>query len=569
MKKAVSLLLAMMLLVGLMPLALAEGGGTLKLVTSDDLETMNQHLYKFGNTRTFLQMVGGALYRVAPGEEGNGYRLIAEYAESDPQKMDEEGFVWRIKVKDGMKWANGEPLTAEDFAYSLKMLFDPLLVNRRYNVPEESNIFIKNGAKYFANEPGITWDDVGVKVVENNTLELTLEKAVDMGSVKYCFTGATTMPVYQPLYDGNMNAEKTETKYGTSVERYMSSGPMMLTSWTSGTEFSAVRNPYYPLQDLISLEAVEFTVVPDRGTALQLFETGAVDSATLSVADLEQYRDDPRVIMVKSDASTCLGINLISEENPALGNKSFRQALYYGVNREEVAKIANADPVTWYISAGYISDLGSGLSYRDTPEAKAYLPENHGYNPEKAKALFEQALKELGVDKVSFQLLYQDGTSSRKPVSEYLQSAWPKLFGEDKLSISLQAVPANQLSEQYRDHINNKNSFQTGWIASRYNLLDPASALSEWSAKGHRKKIPYYSEEFTAVFDDLVATSLEDIQARIEKTAKAEAIMLDDAPMIPIYEENSYTIVSDRVHLAFNEYNGVLGMGWIFAQIEK
>lgn len=344
---------------------------------------------------------------------------------------------------------------------------------------------------------------------------------------------------------------------------------MMLKSWTSGSEFSAVRNPYYPLQDLISLEAVQFTVVPDRGTALQLFETSAVDSATLSVADLEQYRDDPRVITVKSDSSSCLGINLISEENPALGNKNFRQALYYGVNREEVAKIASADPVTWYISAGYISDLGSGLSYRDTPEAKAYLPENHGYSPEKAKALFDQALTELGVDKISFQLLYQDGTSSRKAVSEYLQNAWPKLLGEDKLSISLQAVPANQLSEQYRDHINNKNSFQTGWIASRYNLLDPASALSEWSAKGYRKKIPYYSDEFTAVYDDLVATPLEDIQARIEKTAKAEAILLDDAPMIPIYEESSYTIVTDRVHLAFNEYNGVLGMGWIFAQIEE
>ena len=51
--------------------------------------------------------------------------------------------------------------------------------------------------------------------------------------------------------------------------------------------------------------------------------------------------------------------------------------------------------------------------------------------------------------------------------------------------------------------------------------------------------------------------------------AEAEAILLRDAPMIPLYQDVSYTIVSDRVILPFNTYNSVLEMGWIFASIAE
>ncbi|MGN0764729.1 MAG: ABC transporter substrate-binding protein, partial [Aristaeellaceae bacterium] len=475
--------------------------------------------------------------------------------------------VWQMKVKDDMKWANGEPLTAEDFAYSLQMLFDPKLVNRRATVLEESNIYIKNAEAYFAGDASVTWEDVGVKVVENNTLEITLEKPVSVGEVKYCFTGSTTIPVYKALYDGGMNADKTETNYGTSAERFMSSGPFMLTSWTTGTEYSCVRNPYYPLQDYISLAGVSFTVVPDSGTAVQLFETGALDTTSLSQGDLEKYGDDPRIIAVKTAAAYCIGINCISTDNPILGNVKFRQALYYGANRDEVAKIANADPVTYFITEEYISDIDNGIAFRDTPEAQAYLPENNGYDPEKAKALMDEALNETGLTKATIQLLYQDGGGARKAVSEYLQHAYAQLFGEDKFEMTLQAVPASQLSEQLRDHVNNPNAFEAGWIASKYNLLDPSSALMEWSADANRKKISYYSDEFTAVYKEITNLPVDDLQGRIEKTAEAEAILLRDAPMIPLFQDMSYTIVSDRVILPFNTYNSVLEMGWIFASI--
>lgn len=571
MKKVLALLLAMVMLLSVMPVAFAEGegSGTLHLVVSEDLDTLSPHSYKFTTTRIFLQMIGGALYRIVPGAEGDGYQIVSEYADGDPVQMDEEGYVWQIKVKDDMKWSNGEALTAEDFAYSLKVLFDPLLANHRAAVLEESNIYIKNADLYFAADESVTWEDVGVKVLENNTLEITLAKAVTMGEVKYGFTSSTTIPVYQEMYEGGMDEGKAETNYGTSAERFMSSGPFMLESWVSGTSYSCVRNPYYPLQDYISLAGIDYTVVPESGTAVQMFESGVLDTADLSVADLDKYGDDPRIININTPAAYCIGINCISTDNPILTNVKFRQALYYGVNREEVAKLVNAQPVTYFITEEYIADLNGGVAFRDTEEAKAYLPENYGYDPEKAKQLLDEALAETNQTKATIQLIYQDSGGNRKAVSEYLQKAYAELFGADKFEMTLQAVPSSQLSEQLRDHVNNPNSFEAGWIASKYNLLDPASALNEWRSDTSRKKISYYNDEFTALHDAIVALPTSDIQGRIETTAAAEAKLLSDAPMIPLYQEASFTIVSERVILPYIQYNSMLEMGWIFAEIAE
>lgn len=549
-----------------------EGSGTLRLYAPEDLDTLNPHLYKSSDTRVFFQMVGGTLYRLHPSENGVGYVIIPEYAESDPVQMDEEGLVWQIKVRDDAKWSNGEALTADAFAYGLKMLFDPLLLNHRATVLEESNIYVKNADVYFSQQAdgtSVDWEEVGVKVLDGNVLEITLDQPANVSFMKYCFATATTQAVYEPLYEAGMNAERTETDFGTSVDKYVSAGPLMVNSWEKGSEYTAVKNPYYPLKDEIYLAGVNFKVIPEKGTAMQMFETGELDYVALTSAALEQYGEDPRIMEVPAAASVSVGINCISEDNAILQNVKFRQALYFGVNRDEVAKLTNGIPASYFITPEYIADIESGLSFRETAEAQAILPENNGYDPDKAKQLMDEALAEAGQSKASIQIIYQDSSANRKAVSEYLQKAWPELFGTDKLEVKLQAVPSSQLSEQLRDHVNNPNSFELGWIASIYNQLDPSSALMEWSKDANRKKISYYDDEFTAVYNEIKALPLSDTQGRTEKTAEAESILLNDAPVIPLYQEVSRVMVSDRVTLAITEYNTILEYGWSWAKIAE
>ncbi|MEG1972186.1 MAG: peptide ABC transporter substrate-binding protein [Oscillospiraceae bacterium] len=545
--------------------------GVLNLYQGDDLETLNNHTYKISSTREFIMLVGGTLYRMTPSKE-HAFVLVPEYAEGEPEMLDTEGLVWKIKVKDGMKWQNGDPLTAEDFEYSYKMMLDPLLLNHRAFVFEESNIFIKNAHPYFeqaSTGAKMEWSEVGIKAKEDNSLELTLTKPANAASIMNCMSGSTSVPVYKKYYEGGMSAEKTETNYGTDMTKFMASGPYIMTEWSKGSSYKARRNPNYPLYDDISLEGIDYIVVSESGTAMQLFEKGELDYIRLSSSAAEQYGEDPRVMEVPAPSVTCLGLNAINTNKKVLQNPKFRQALRFGANREELASLVKGMPATYYITNDYIADLLTGMPYRESDEAKAALPENYGYDPEKAKTLFNEALAEAGVDKVELEIIYQDGANSRKAASEYVQQAYPQLFGADKLSIKLQAVPASQLSEKLRDHINNPNSFEMGWIASKYNLMDPSSALMEWEKNATRKKIPYYDDEFTAIYDEIKNLPVDASAERTSLTAKAEKKMLDDACVIPLYCDVTRVLINDRVELPIGQYNNVTEFAWAWAKIKN
>ena len=547
------------------------GSGTLNLVYSDDIDTLNPHMERSSADAEIIWSVGGVLYRIAPGTD-TPYEIVPEYADGKPEMVDEEGLVWRIKVRDDAKWADGSDLTAEDFAYSLKMLYDPLLLNAPGTSLNEYGIYIVNATAYMtqaADGTTVAWEDVGVKVADGNALELTLEKAASASQVEMAFSSCITVPVKEELYEAGMSEDKSETNYGSSWDKFASSGPFMITGWTKDAEIAMVRNPNYPLQDGISLAGITYKIVPEAGTQLQLFESGQIDMVTLSEADLEQYGEDPRILVVPGGGVLCIGLDIINTENPILQNQKFRQALFFGTNRAEAAKLGSNVPADYFITEAYIIDMETGTPYRDLDVAKSYIDtENYSYDPELAKQLFDEALQEMGLTKATLEVLYQDSSESRKSVCEYLQSSWQNLFGADKFTVTLQSVPSQQLSERYRSHTENPNAFEAGVIQSTYNFLDPASALMEWNMNATRKKIPYYDEEFTAAYDAAVALPMEDVDGRAEMIAQAEAIMLEDAPFVPVAQTISNVLISERVTLPYTTYNSVLRYAWPWAQVQ-
>ena len=445
------------------------GSGTLNLVYADDIDTLNPHMERSSADAEVIWSVGGVLYRIAPGTD-SPYEIVPEYADGAPEMVDEEGLVWRIKVRDDAKWADGTAMTADDFAYSLKMLYDPLLLNAPGTALDEYGIYIVNATSYMtqaADGTTIAWEDVGVKVVDGNAIELTLEKSANASQVELAFSSCITVPVREDLYEAGMNDDRTETNYGSSWDKFASSGPFMITGWTKDAEITMVRNPNYPLQDGISLAGITYKIVPESGTQMQLFESGQIDMVSLSDSDLEKYGEDPRILEVPGGGVLCIGLDIINTENPILQNQKFRQALFYGTNRAEACKLGNNTPADYFITEAYILDINNGTPYRDTDIAKSYIDtENYSYDPELAKQLFDEALAETGLTHATLEILYQDSSESRKSVCEYLQSSWQNLFGTDKFTVTLQAVPSQQLSERYRSHTDNPNAFEACVIQS-------------------------------------------------------------------------------------------------------
>ncbi len=69
------------------------------------------------------------LYRKVPNEDGTAAIIIPDLAAKEPYLVDDDGYVWRIELREDAKWQNGDPINADTFIYSFKMLLDPNLVN--------------------------------------------------------------------------------------------------------------------------------------------------------------------------------------------------------------------------------------------------------------------------------------------------------------------------------------------------------------------------------------------------------------------------------------------------------
>ncbi len=543
-----------------------EGAGILKLTAGRPLETLNPHQQAATTTADFLNLVQGKLYRFAPGADGVGYEIIDELADGAPVQVDEEGKIWRVRVRDGLVWSNGEPLTAEDILYSWQMCIDPQLLNHRSDAFHGSQVQVVNALEYVTGE--VKWEDVGITLLEGNTLEFSLILPVTEFMLKNFLSGLAVSVVYPPLYEAGMNAGRTETNYGTDVSKMVSSGPFVVTEWVQGAEYTAMKNPHYLYKDRIWLAGVNTRVISEPGTIMQLFETGDVDLVSLSEADYQRYREDPRVVEVPARSVQRIVINLLSTNKPILQDERLRQALYYATDRATCGQISSSLPANYIIPTTHVIDVENGTIYRDTAAAKAVLTPDHGYNPELAKKLFNEAMADAGLDKLSLQLDYHEGVEARRAVSEYLQEQWRQIF-DGRLQITLQAVPSSQLAAKLRDFPNNVNAFELGWTGTGHDDFDPVSCLAHYYSKTDQRKGPYFSNEYDALYEAILKLPINDMQGRLELIADAEKVMLRDASFVPVTQGVELALISDRVKLMSDGWSIALGYGWEWAKIEE
>ena len=140
------------------------------------------------------------------------------------------------------RWANGEAITADDFMYSFKMLLDPKLVNGRGGAFAEDYIKILNAKAYYTQtevEGAVpTWEDVGIKKVDDMTIEITTSIAQDATEVMSHLAYAWTVPVYEEMYESLMNSDRTATTYGTDIDKVVCSGAFTYNAWERDAEIS-------------------------------------------------------------------------------------------------------------------------------------------------------------------------------------------------------------------------------------------------------------------------------------------------------------------------------------------
>lgn len=600
-------------------------GKVVRRILGGKVATLNQHVYQTSAEREIFEFTLGGLIGIFYDKEKDSFSFEPVMAAEMPTRS-EDGLHWTFKLRDDLAWPDGTKIDSSTFEYSWKMQLDPKLKNHRGADSWFGEMEVVNAKKYWlgysednikyqnqkaesealeklqaeieamadgeekdkkqaeyderneklkANwieineedlaEGGCEWEEVGLKFPDPLTIEIELAYAMPDVDFWGQFTQGPKSLVREELYEKGMNADRTETTYGTSLDMLDYSGPYIMTEWTRDQYHEYHRNEKYPRPEFWTPDVITQRVVEDQNTSLQLFENGETDSVGLTGANYTKYEEDPRIIFNEREAVWMMNLNMTTKkpEKAFLTDVNFRNAMFYGLNRESVVNdiYKLGIPMTTIVATIKTTDPLKGETYRETDVAKALESPNYGYDPELAKEYFDKAYEKFGKQMV-MEVMYFDNSENMKLMAEFMEQEYENLFGADRLDIQLRAVPWNNVYDKME-----AGDYDAGFGAWVGGLFNPWSSMEVYTKDFGIKTDQFYSDEFDELYRRTVKGDLIfKPEERLQALAEMEKMLLDVKPVIPIYQTRSAGMLADRVHPVTDRW--ITGVGYALNQAQ-
>lgn len=438
-------------------------------------------------------------------------------ATAESYEVSDDGLVYTFKLRKDTKWSDGQPVTANDYAYGMRRLCDPAAACPSSYL----GAVLKNGAAVSAEEVPV--DELGVKVIDDYTLEVTLENPAEY------FVSMLSMSAFAPVRQDLV--EKYGAEFGGSPEKQVYNGPFVVTEYGNGKLVMAKNENYYDA-DKIKLDGVEILTVADNNTAVSMFDAGELDLAEVPTELVAQYED--KVQYYYSGANDYAALN---HRNKYLANKNLRLAMNYAVNREEYNLLSHNglyDPNLRFVLPqvrGVEGDYG-------TEYPLAYFPLQG--DMDKAKEYLATALSELGLSDASEITLelYVSDTETAKKETEVVVNQWKNNLG---INVNINMVPGATKNAMLVPNSDDFDIIMSGWAPD---YSDPYSYLELWYSTSGYNYLNYHSDTYDKYIDASKTTSGKE---RMDNLFEAEKTMLEDGALVPLQLRRVPYMVSDRV----------------------
>lgn len=510
----------------------SNGKQILNLTELSEIPSMDASLASDSSSSTALNNTMEGLYRT--GKDQKRMPGVAE----DVQKLD-DGKKYIFKLRKDAKWSNGEPVTAKDFVYSWKRAVNPDTKATYSYIMFD----IKNAEKIHKKE--LPADQLGVKAIDDYTLEVELDNPVPY------FVDLTVYPVFYPLNENFVKAQGD--KFGLEANTTLYNGPFVMSDWKHERSFQFKKNPSYWDNKTVKIEEINFNIVKNTATNVNLYETNAIDRAALTSEFVDKFRQIPDFQTRKEAGVAYLRFN---QSNQYLSNKNLRKAISMSFDRDNIAKVILNNGATG--AYGFV-----GKDFAEGPNKKDFRAENGKLvetNPKEAKKLWDTAKKELGTDKIELEFLNFDDEDSKK-VGEFLKGEMEKNL--PGLSIKIKQQPFAQ-----KNKLEDSQQYDIAFGIWGPDFPDPISYLDMFVTNGSQNKTGYSNPKY----DELILkakTDTKDLQARWNNLLEVEKMLVkEDAVIAPIFQKGSAYVVKGAVKdiIPIN-YGGKLTYKW--ASVEQ
>ena len=437
----------------------------------------------------------------------------------------EDATKWTFKLKEGMKWSNGDPLTAEDFEYAWKYALNPeTAADYAYQL-----YYLKGGAAYNSKEGKV--EDVGVKAVDDLTLEVTLEEPTPY------FLELTSFYTYYPI---DKKVQEDNPDWALDGKSHVSNGPFKVTEWKHKESVKIEKNDNYYDKDNIKLDTVNFAMIEDENTAWQMYENGELDIAYPLPGDKtgELIQTKDKEFHVEPNLAVYY-YNLNTKVKP-FNNAKVRKALAMSIDRKTITEnITQGGQVPAY-----------GIIPPGIKDASGDFQENTGdlfkEDSAEAKKLLKEGLKEEGMDKMpDFSILYNT-LDAHKKIAEAIQDQW-----RENLGVKVSLENAEFQVKLDREKAGDFQISRAGWVGD---YADPMTFML-WETDGAYNDADWSNKEYDKYLNE--AKTTVDAEKRMAALHNAEKVLMDEMPVLPIYFYTSpYTVKSNvtGVYMPINEY---------------
>ncbi len=471
--------------------------------------TFNQFASQATNDQDAMYLVMSALVRYYDGAVEND--ATASYTVS------EDGKTYTFTLRDGLTYSDGTAISAEDFAYAMLKYIGPDTGAADYT----NYLGIQGAEAYNAGEGSA--DEVGIKALDESTLEITLAEADSAFITKLALY--PVYPVTQEFY------EKCGETYGTTPESTLYSGPYTLTEYTVETSMTFEKNDnWWNAEDEFPMKTIMVYQIDSANTKVSMFENGELDILskvdTNYVSTISDYVDtyesnNEMFLWMKEGGAT-------EETAEVMSNANFRKALTYALDREAIGSAVSSGFVgtNRAVSSNYPGTTGKYIEdYTiDTAPIQGDVT--------LAKEYLSKALEELGYSDVSElpQMTYISfERDDMKLLGETIVDTWKQVLGIT--SIQFAQYPIATAIQR----------FYTGeydfFMISLGCSVTPLDIIRSFTPDGD---YGFFTEGWTTDISTLLEDAeSEDFQsvAYYEKVAKVEEALLNEYAFVPLYNE--------------------------------
>ena len=433
-------------------------------------------------------------------KDSNGY--IPGTAES--WSISEDGKEYIFKLNKNAKWSNGEPVTADDFVWSWKRILTASLGSQYPDM-----LYYLEGAYEYHNGLTNNFDEVGVKALDTHTLKVNLKNPTPF------FIGLLSHYSTWPVH------KETVLKYGDIDDRngewtrpgnFVCNGPFQLKTWELNNKIVVEKNPYYYDASIVRLNEIHYYPVSNVMTEDRMFRAGQLHlTSSFPTQKCPMYIEEKNPTF-KIDPYMGTYFYRINTENKALSDVRVRKALAYSIDRKLLV-----DKVT---------QCGQIPAYSFTPPgSNGYQPSTEiPYDPILAKELIAAAGYSPENPFPKLEILFNTNEGHRK-VALAIQQMW-----QNELGIEVELVNQDWKVYLSREMVGDFQISRAGWIGD---YEDPNTFLDLMRPNRGNNKTGWEDMDFDALIEK--ANTINDQNERYELLNKAEKILIENMPIIPLY----------------------------------